>query len=134
MIRLAIRGNSFFHVTDIELVREGLSYTIDSLRQIHAAVPTAELRLLIGSDNARDFDSWREPGEILRLASIGVWERPGSYYWPEIFSDYIADKISSPLIEISSTDIRNRIAGGRSVRYLTPDSVVDYMEEHGIYR
>lgn len=134
MIRRAIAGNPAFFVTDIELVRQGVSYTVDSLRQLHTVAPNASLTLLIGSDNARDFDTWREPEEILRMAHIGVWERPGSYFWPEIFADYIAEKISAPLIEISSTDIRNRIATGRSVRYLTPDPVVDYLEHHGIYR
>ncbi len=133
MIRLGIADNTAFHSADIELVREGVSYTVDSLRAISRHVPGTRLTLLMGSDNARDFTSWREPEEILRLADIAVWERPGSYYWPEIYPDYIARKVASPLIEISSTEIRNRIAAGRSIRYLTPEPVISYIRTHGLY-
>lgn len=134
MIRLATESNPGFHVTGIELERDGISFTVDSLRTLKELGPKVNFTLLMGSDNARDFTSWRAPEEILRLAHIGVWERPGSYYWPEVFPDYIAQKISSPLIEISSTEIRNRVAAGQSIRYLTPDPVIEYIAEHGIYR
>ena len=134
MIRLATESNPGFHVTGIELERDGISFTVDSLRTLREQGPKVNFTLLMGSDNARDFTSWRAPEEILRLAHIGVWERPGSYYWPEVFPDYIAQKISSPLIEISSTEIRNRVAAGQSIRYLTPDPVIEYIAEHGIYR
>ena len=134
MIRLAIQSNPHFHVTGLELSREGVSFTVDSLRELTDSLPKTRLTLLMGSDNARNFTSWRGPEEILQLAHIAVWERPGSYYWPEIFPDYIARKISSPLIEISSTEIRNRVAVDQSIRYLTPDPVIDYIEEHSVYR
>ena len=133
MIRLAIRDNPAFDVTEIELVREGVSYTVDSLEELHGRAPEARFVILMGSDNARDFASWRQPDRILQLAEVAVWDRPGSYHWPEIYTDYIPKKISSPLIEISSTGIRNRVANGRSVRYLTPEPVRDYIELHGIY-
>lgn len=134
MIRLAIESNPAFRVTELELEREGVSYTVDSLEEIHRRAPGSKLLLLMGSDNARDFASWRQPDRILELVAIGVWERPGSYYWPEVYPDYIPQKVSSPLIEISSTDIRNRVAAGGSIRYMTPDPVCDYIEQHGIYR
>lgn len=133
MARLATEDNSNFIVTDIELQREGLSFTVDSLDQIKELSPNTELTLLMGSDNARNFSSWREPGRILELAHIAVWERPGSYYWPEIYPDYMAQKISSPLIEVSSTEIRNRVTEGHSIRYLTPEPVITYIQEHGLY-
>lgn len=134
MIGLAVEGNPAFVTTGIELEREGVSYTVDSLEHIHAGLPGTALVLLMGSDNARDFATWRRPDRILELAAIGVWERPGSYHWPEVYPDYIPRKVTSPLIEISSTDIRNRVAAGRSIRYMTPDPVRDYIEQHGIYR
>ena len=133
MARLATENNPNFIVTDIELQREGLSFTVDSLEQIKQASPSTVLTLLMGSDNARDFPSWRDPERILELARVAVWERPGSYYWPEIYPDYIAQKISSPLIEISSTEIRNRVGERESILYLTPDSVITYIQEHGLY-
>ncbi|MGE3801867.1 MAG: nicotinate-nucleotide adenylyltransferase [Candidatus Kapaibacterium sp.] len=133
MIRLSIADNPHFYLTDLELEREGISFTVDSLRTIGEVNPEIELTLLMGSDNARDFTSWREPESILQLADIAVWERPGSYYWPEIYPDYIARKITSPLIEISSTEIRNRVAAEQSIRYLTPEPVISYIRTHGLY-
>ena len=134
MIRLAIESNPHFYAIGIELDRAGVSYTVESLRELARVLAGTRLTLLIGSDNARDFTSWREPEEIVQLASVAVWERPGSYFWPEVLPDYIAQRISSPLIEISSTEIRNRIATGKSIRYLTSDPVVQYIQQHGIYR
>lgn len=134
MLHLAIDSNPGFYVTNLELDRTGISFTVDSLRELKALLPGTLLTLLIGSDNSRDFTSWRQPEEIVSLAQVGVWERPGSEFCPEILPSYVAQKISSPLIEISSTDIRNRVAAGQSVRYLTPDPVIDYIMQHGIYR
>lgn len=134
MIRRAIEPNAAFHVTTLELDREGISYTVDSLETLHTHFPNARIVLLMGSDNARDFSSWKNPKRILELSDIAVWERPGSYYWPEIFPDYIADRIRAPLVEISSTDIRNRVSNGATIRYMTSDPVVEYISEHGLYR
>ena len=134
MIQLAIDANAGFYATSIELSREGVSYTVDTLRELRTALPEAHFTLLIGSDNAREFSSWHHPEEIVSLAQVGVWERPGSSFGAEILPNYIARTINSPLLEISSTEIRNRIAAGQSIRYLTPDPVIDYIMHHGIYR
>jgi nicotinate-nucleotide adenylyltransferase len=127
MVRLAVAGEEGFELSDIELLRPPPSYTVDTLRELRNAHPNDELVLLIGADNVAKFDTWREPDEIRRLAKIAVLDRanhgipPG---WPVV----------RRLVDISSTDIRARVAAGRSIRYLTPDSVCDYIASHGLYR
>ena len=133
MLQLAVSGNPHFLLSRIELDRPGLSYTRDTLESLVGEYPDTDFVLLVGSDNARDFRSWREPARILELASIAVWERPGEYFWPEIYPDHIARKIPAPLMELSSTEIRNRTAQGRSIRYMTPDVVVKFIQSHGLY-
>lgn len=133
MINLCIDGCREYSVCELELEREGLSYTVDTLEVLGKRYPECELVLLMGSDNARDFRSWKEPGEILRMATIGVWERPGEYFWPEIFPDHIPQKIQAPLMEISSTEIRARVARGSSIRFMTPSRVVSYIRDEELY-
>ena len=127
MVNLAIRGEDGFAAIDIELRRPAPSYTIDTLRDLRAAQPDAEFVLLIGADNVAKFYTWREPQEIRRLAPIAVLDRAGhetAHDWPVV----------RRLIDISATDIRARVAAGRSIRYLTPDSVCDYITDQGLYR
>jgi len=127
MVRLAIAGEDGFEASDIELKRPAPSYTVETLRQMQAAHPDDELVLLIGADNVEKFETWREPDEIQRLAKIAVLDRANHdvpHDWPVV----------RRLVDISSTDIRARAGAGRSIRYLTPDSVCDYIAEHGLYR
>ncbi len=133
MLQRATEPHPDFSVSTLELDRKGLSYTVDSLRELSTLHPSAELVLLMGSDNARDFRSWRDPGEILDLATIGVWERPGEYFWPEIYPDHIPTKIPAPLLEISSTEIRDRVGRGSSIRYMTTEGVRDYILTNRLY-
>jgi nicotinate-nucleotide adenylyltransferase len=127
MVRLAIEDEDGFEVSDIELHRPPPSYTVETLRELRAAHPKDEFVLLIGADQATAFDTWREPGEICSLAQIAVLDRAGATApdrWPVV----------RRLVDISSTDIRARVAAGRSIRYLTPDSVCDYITAQGLYR
>jgi len=127
MVNLGIRGEEGFEASDLELRRPAPSYTVDTLQELTARCPGDEFTLLIGADNAATFDTWREPDEIRRLARIAVLDRAGSaavHDWPVV----------QRLVDISSTDIRARAADGRSIRYLTPDSVCDYIHSHRLYR
>jgi nicotinate-nucleotide adenylyltransferase len=127
MVNLAIRGEDSFEASDLELRRPAPSYTVDTLQEFKARFPGDEFTLLIGADNAATFDTWREPDEIRRLARIAVLDRAGTaaaHDWPVVHR----------LIDISSTDIRARLAAGRSIRYLTPGSVCDYIQSHRLYR
>ena len=127
MVQLAIENEPGFEALDLELHRPPPSFTVETLRELRARHPDDEFTLLIGADNVAKFDTWREPDEIRRLAKIAVLDRATHdtpHDWPVV----------RRLVDISSTDIRARAAGGRSIRYLTPDSVCDYIATQGLYR
>ena len=126
MIRLAIANEPGFEASDTELLRPAPSFTVDTLRALQAANRDATLVLLIGADNVAKFDTWREPGEIRRLAQIAVLDREGGTAFPGL-------PVVRRTIGISSTDIRARVADGLSIRYLTPGTVCDYIAAQGLY-
>lgn len=127
MVRLALQDEEGFEVSDVELKRPAPSYTVDTISELKRSHPQDDFVLLIGADNVAKFDTWREPDEIRRLAKIAVLARANHaapHDWPVV----------RRLIDISSTDIRARVAAGRSIRYLTPDSVCDYIAAQSLYR
>ncbi len=136
MVRLGIAGNSGFEVSDVEVEREGPSYSVETLAQIQAERSGDELFFLIGGDSLVDLPTWREPERIARLASIVVVNRPGAR--GEV-PDFGIDakpilSVAIPPLEISSSDLRRRLASGKSVRYLVPAAVTAYIEAHKLYR
>ena len=127
MVQLAIEGEPGFEASDLELHRPPPSYTVETLRELRSRHPDDEFTLLIGADNVAKFDTWREPDEIRRLARLAILDRAKHetpHDWPVV----------RRLFDISSTDIRARMAAGHSIRYLTPDSVCDYIGSEGLYR
>lgn len=133
MVRLATQGNTRFRVSDAEVRRDGVSYTVDTLRELHGEIPDAHWHLLIGGDSLDAFASWREPDAIVGLARLIVYARPGaSGQVPEGLAPFV-DRVEGPLLDLSSTQLRQRIAAGRTVRYLVPDAVRDYITRHGLY-
>jgi len=140
MTCLAIKGNEWFEASTIEIERGGISYTVDTLRHLHQMLgPETDLHLLIGADEAQEFMTWREPYKILEMANIVVANRPGCEV-EEALGCLPADvaacakRLRMPGVDISSTDIRDRVTAGRSIRYLTPDCVVKYILNKGLYR
>lgn len=134
MIEMAVAGNPAFAACDVELRRGGVSYTIDTLKAIQEEHPADELVLLLGADMVADIPNWREPGEIVRTAIIAAAERPGSgktFTSPSPAARL--ERIEMPAVEISSTEIRARIAAGRSVRYFVPASVDAFIQAHCLY-
>lgn len=127
MIRLAIESEPGFEANDMEIHRPSPSYTVDTLRAWKRLAPDAELYLLIGADNVAEFETWRQPDEIRCLAQIIVLDRAGCVTLPEW-------PVVRRLVDISSTDIRSRVAHGRSIRYLTPNAVCDYINAQSLYR
>jgi nicotinate-nucleotide adenylyltransferase len=127
MIELAIGEEPGFRLERCELNRPGPSYTVDTLRELRAREPGAEFVLLVGSDAAVDFPKWREAEVIPRLARVvlfargGVQPAPG---WPVV---------PVPAVEISATDIRRRVRGGRSIRWWVPAAVAEYIAAHRLY-
>lgn len=135
LVDRAIAGNDRFAVSDLELRRAGVSYTVDTLRQLADAHPDDELALLIGGDSLSAFASWRRPREILDRARLLVYARPGSD--PGDAPDWVLDRttiVDGVPLDVSSTAIRARLRAGRSVRYLVPDGVRRLVAERGLYR
>ena len=126
MLRLALEGEEILESSDEELRRPPPSYTVDTLRQLSSAHPKAELILLVGADNVEKFSTWHEAETIQKLAEIAVLDRPSGkkeHPWPVVHG----------LVDISSTDIRCRVSVGKSIRYLTPRPVCDYISAKGLY-
>jgi nicotinate-nucleotide adenylyltransferase len=139
MLALAVTGTPWLDVSTIELDRGGVSYTIDTLEELHHQDPGAKLFFLMGADSLVDLPSWRHPDGILALAEIAVATRPGIS--PDVASVQSAlptakDRIhviETPLIALSSTGIRGRVRGGKPITFLVPASVERYITEHGLY-
>jgi nicotinate-nucleotide adenylyltransferase len=127
-------------VSRLELDRAGPSYTVDTLREIHATSPGDELTFIVGGDMAASLPEWREPEAVLELATLAVAERVGNRraQITERLRDLSgADRIhflDMPRIDISSTDVRDRVRADRPIRYLVPDDVERLIGAHGLYR
>jgi nicotinate-nucleotide adenylyltransferase len=133
MLELAIAGYPAFQVSDLERDRTGPSYTIDTLRELKRQQPGDEFFLLVGSDSLRDLPTWREPAQIAELAALLVAERP-EFPLPGDAGPFHLKLVAMPLIQISSTELRQRVSTGHSIRYLTPRAVECYIETHRLYR
>lgn len=136
MVRLAVGGNSFFEVDDLELHRSGPSYTIDTIRELKKTYGS-EISWLIGADMAKSLPLWHQPDNLLAEVNFVLMGRPGWMFdWqmmPTQYRTLEAAVIQSPLLQISSTHLRDRISRGMSIRYLTPDPVIDYIQQHKLY-
>lgn len=131
MVAAAIGDKSWLQVSDIEIRRGGLSYTADTLVALLAEEPDAELFLILGNDAAAGFATWERHEEVAELATLVVVDRPGT---PTPIDDgFEWTRIDIPELEISSTELRQRIADGRSVEYLTPPGVVAFLGERDLY-
>ena len=132
MVQAAIEDDPRIEFSDVELKRGGVSYTIDTLRDLKAAHPAWSLSLVIGSDQADSFHEWREPDAILELAELIVMSRDGTP-GPEFETGKVT-RLSVTRIDVSSTRIRERIAQGKSVRYMVTDHVLSIIEREKLYR
>lgn len=135
MVRLAISGNPRFVVSDLEIRRGGVSYTLETVRHLKATYPGEDLALLLGGDSLNYFPSWRAPQAILELARLIVYQRPGSLL--EEAPDWVLDRttvVEGIPLHLSSTHLRSRIALGRTIRYLVPDAVRQLVAERGLYQ
>lgn len=131
MLRLAIKGNRFFSVSDLEIKRGGISYTIDTLREFRRIFFKDELFFLIGSDLLNYLDSWKDLHDIFKIVSFVVATRPG--FSLEKIPSFI-QTLPIRAVDISAFEIRQRIRENRSFRYLLPDRVFDYINKKGLYR
>jgi nicotinate-nucleotide adenylyltransferase len=140
MCRLAADGDPRVSVSLAEVDRGGPSYTVDTLRDLHARMPEHELTFIVGGDMAHSLPTWREPEEVLALARLAVAEREGVAR-QEIMERLAGlrgaqervDFFAMPRIDISSSLIRRRAAAGLPVRYLVPDAVAGHIARRGLY-
>jgi nicotinate-nucleotide adenylyltransferase len=144
MLALALAGNPTFRVQELENERPGPSYTADTLAELRRRHPGAELFLLLGSDSLVDLPTWREPRRLVEQAGLLAVARPGT---PVLSAEELRARLGlppevalhlevvrAPLVDISSRDLRRRVAEGRSIRYFLPRPVECYIAEKRLYR
>lgn len=137
MCRLATSPDPLFETSDIEISRAGTSYTIDTVRELKRR-GCGPVHWLIGADMLLYLPKWHQPLELLKEVNFLVMARPGwEIDWerlPPEFRSLQANVVQAPLIDISSSDIRRRVANGQSIRYLTAAAVREYICERSLYR
>jgi len=135
MVALATSTQRAFLPSDVELAREGPSYTVETVAELRARHPQAEVVLIVGSDNLPMIAEWREPERLLEMCTVAVVERPGSAPAPagKVPPSRVR-RVEGAALPIASRDLRERIRAGRSVRHLVPDGVADYIDKRGLYR
>lgn len=131
MVHLAAARNAHFSVSDIEIRRRGKSYTVDTLREIKKQYPAADLFFICGSDLVAEIPTWKDVDDIYKLARFVLAKRPG---FGKRLSGKSFLKISVAQVDISSSLIRQLVREGKSIRYLTPETVVEYIEKHELYK
>ena len=134
MTRLAVEGHSAFAVSELEIDRQGTSYTLDTVKTLQQAHPEHQYSLVLGGDSLQQFHAWHRPEEIIDRLPLIVYHRPG-IETRNVAARFLARCrfVTAPLLEISSTDIRARCRNGRSIRYLVPEAVRTYIETHRLY-
>lgn len=140
MTRLAVDGNERFECSDIEMRRAGLCYTVDTVREIRGLYgPETRVYVLVGADEAAALNTWRDPHGLQELATVVVANRPGfevsaalALLPPELAAGIMP--LRMPGVDISATDLRERVRSGRSIRYLAPECVRRYIADNGLYR
>ena len=140
MVERAVADSEWCEVSTVEIERPGPSYSVDTLVEIEEKYPGNELVFIVGEDALRDLSNWRDPLRILELATLAVAprgeRRPAA---PELdallpgLADHVI-WIDMPRIDISATELRARAAQGRSLRYLVPGPVEEYIRERGLYQ
>jgi nicotinate-nucleotide adenylyltransferase len=134
MVRLAIAGEPRFVLERCELRRRGVSYTLDTVRELKAAEPDVEWFLILGQDQYAGLHTWRDWRELVSMVTLAIAPRPGV---PPVDPQVASTPhriVSLPMMTESSTDIRSLIAAGRPIDALVPPAVAGYIERHHLYR
>ena len=141
MLRLALEGETHFRLSTLEIDRGGPTYTVDTIRELKQGLVRDELYFILGADSLSELPKWRQPEAIIRLCTLVAVPRPG-YAFPDLAAMEKAIPgigrrvilLDAPNIDISATEIRDRLARGASIGDLVPGPVADYIREHGLYR
>jgi nicotinate-nucleotide adenylyltransferase len=130
MVTLITDGDPRFAVDPVEIERDGLSYTVETLAAFAERHPEAKRFFLVGMDVLASFAQWRDPERVLRLATLAVMQRDGE-------TGQLPDgavRVETRRVDVSSTEIRERVRTGRPIRGFVPEAVAGYIAEHGLYR
>lgn len=134
MVQLATQDNRNFKVLDLELKRKGHSYTVDTLKALRKRYPQAQFFLILGLDNLNHIHTWKKLEEIFKLCKMVFITRPGITLNKTSKWLNCSRLLEVKEIDISSTDIRERIKRGKSIRYLVPEKVLQYIRRHHLYK
>jgi nicotinate-nucleotide adenylyltransferase len=135
MVAVATAAHPAFVPCDLELSREGPSYTADTLAALRRDRPTDALFLIVGSDTFPEMQTWKDPERLFALCTVAVADRPGMGDAPgaRSGSSVAVERVPGPGLPISATEVRRRVREGKSVRYLVPEAVADYIVKRGLY-
>jgi nicotinate-nucleotide adenylyltransferase len=139
LCRVAVADDDRFDVSDVEILREGPSYTVDTLELLHSREPESELFLIVGGDIAAGLPKWREPERVLSLATLAVAGRRGTSRaavdaaLSGLRGGERAQFFHMPTIGVSSTVLRRRVRARQPIRYYVPDAVETYIDRHRLY-
>lgn len=143
MVKLAISGNKHFEYSDFELTREGYIYTSDTLEILTNSHPDTKYYFILGEDSLMDIEKWYKPDTVLKLCTIAVIHRNNEQTDDELDNQIkylqtkynaVIIKLDMPRIDISSTDIRNRVQAHRTIKYMVPSDVENYIYQNDLYR
>ena len=151
MLELAIAGHAAFRVCTLEVETGGVNYSVDTLQRLKDEQPERELFFLMGADSLADLPRWKEPARLCQIATPVVvgrtnhagqgtggdgldWGGLAELLTPERLEEIRRSQVAMPRVELSSSEIRQRVARGQSIRYRTPRAVEKYIETNGLYR
>ncbi|WP_103019992.1 nicotinate (nicotinamide) nucleotide adenylyltransferase [Salinibacter altiplanensis] len=135
MTERTVESNTAFRVCGVEAHREGVSYTVETLRVLQDQHPDTDFALILGSDSLDHFADWHRPDEIAERVPLVVYKRPGAI--ESVAAPRFANHVqyaAAPVMEISGTEVRARRRADRSIRHLVPEAVRSYIETHDLYR
>jgi nicotinate-nucleotide adenylyltransferase len=138
MVALATALHPHFVADDLELDREGPSYTVDTIARLRDERPGDELVLIVGSDTFPELSTWKDHDRLFRMCTVAVASRPDDGRRPRAVNGETpaagVGRVPGPGLAVSATDIRRRVREGLSIRYLVPETVADYIAKRGLYR
>ena len=136
MLEMSLTNNPNFEISDLEIKREGISYTIDTIKEVadKLKLDKKDLFFLMGSDTLKGFHNWKNPEKIIKICNIIVAIRPG--FTPSDIPQWVLDSVrfaNIPRFEVSSTNIRRRWREGKTIRYMVTKEVWEYIDEKDLY-
>ena len=140
MLERILPFNARFKLSRVDIDRPGPHYTVDMVRILRHQLPDADLYFVMGSDSLRDLITWHRPADLIELVRLAVMRRPNADATPDTHAAVLprlperAVMIDAPRLDISSTEIADRLRQGKTVRFLVPDTVLDYIHTYAIYQ